>query len=96
MRARVAGSAAPPVRLNRIQSPQPLPFKIKKKGPTKGLFLFWRCARTYSAAQEAGWKSKKHGKQWVSTLEEYAFPVIGPLHPRDITIGHILQILQPI
>ena len=34
----------------------------------------------------------------MSTLEEYAFPVIGPLSPppRDITISHILQILQPI
>src|SRR5690606_1367615 len=45
---------------------------------------------------QAGWKSPKHAKQWSSTLEEYAHPVIGHLHPREITLDHLLRILQPI
>lgn len=66
--------------------------QIRVEGPV----TFEWCARTYIAAQEAGWKSKKHSKQWTSTLEEYAFPVIGPLHPRDIRLEHTVQILKPI
>ncbi len=26
-----------------------------------------------------GWKNPKHGKQWITTLEQYAFPTIGPI-----------------
>lgn len=83
--------------------PEPTPAR-SGLGPTapvatarmEGPVTFEWCARTYVAAQEAGWKSKKHSKQWISTLEDYAFPVIGPLHPRDITLEHSLRILKPI
>ena len=54
------------------------------------------CARTYVAAQAPGWKSTKHAKQWLSTLERYAFPVIGKLNMREISIEHVLAILMPI
>lgn len=54
------------------------------------------CARTYIAAQAPGWKSAKHAKQWLSTLEQYAFPVIGRLNVAEIATKHLLQILQPI
>jgi integrase len=57
---------------------------------------FESCAKKYIAAQEPGWKSRKHGKQWLSTLETYAFPVIGNLHPNAITTEHVLKILTPI
>jgi len=83
--------------------PEPTPAR-SGLGPTApvatarmdGPVTFEWCARTYVAAQEAGWKSKKHSKQWISTLEDYAFPVIGPLHPRDLTLEHSLRILKPI
>jgi len=54
------------------------------------------CARTYIAAQAPGWKSGKHAKQWLATLERYAFPVIGPLDVMNVTTSHVLQILQAI
>lgn len=44
---------------------------------------FRSCARIYIAVQQVGCKSPKHSKQWSSTLEEYAHPVIGHLHPRE-------------
>lgn len=43
-----------------------------------------------------GWKNAKHRAQWGSTLETYAYPVIGGLHVRDVTKQHILEILNPI
>lgn len=42
------------------------------------------------------WKNPKHGKQWIATLEQYAFPVIGQLSIDTITPAHIAEVLQPI
>ncbi|WP_129777314.1 tyrosine-type recombinase/integrase [Peristeroidobacter soli] len=79
-----------------LGQPEPNPKTPANTAGDEGPITFEWCARTYVAAQEAGWKSKKHSKQWISTLEDYAFPVIGPLHPRDITLEHTLRILKPI
>ena len=57
---------------------------------------FKSCAETYIAAQSPGWKSAKHAKQWTSSLTTYAYPVIGALDVGDITLEHMLLILQPI
>ena len=57
---------------------------------------FESCARTYVAAQAPGWKSGKHAKQWLSTLETYAFPVIGKVDVAAVAVTHVLEILQPI
>ena len=58
--------------------------------------IFESCARTYVAAQAPGWKSPKHAKQWLSTLEAYAFPVIGKMNVAAVAVTHVLEILQPI
>ena len=54
------------------------------------------CSRTYIDAQAPGWKSGKHAKQWLSTLQRYAFPVIGALDVATINTPHLVTILQPI
>lgn len=54
------------------------------------------CARTYVSAQAPAWKSEKHAKQWLSTLERYAFPVIGTLPVHRVNSDHVLAILKPI
>jgi integrase len=65
--------------------------KANREGTT-----FESCARTYVTAQTPGWKSGKHAKQWLATLETYAFPVIGKLDVAMIAVSHVLQILEPI
>ncbi|MBO6689274.1 MAG: tyrosine-type recombinase/integrase [Henriciella sp.] len=40
--------------------------------------------------------NEKHKKQWQSTLERYAFPVIGAMRVSDIETQHILKVLSPI
>ncbi len=42
------------------------------------------------------WKNKKHAKQWLSTLEEFAGPKIGEKKISDVTSAHILDVLTPI
>lgn len=42
------------------------------------------------------WKNPKHGKQWITTLEQYVFPTIGTISIDSITPAHIASVLQPI
>lgn len=42
------------------------------------------------------WSNPKHAKQWLYTLEEFAFPVIGHLPVGEVNMEHILAILTPI
>jgi integrase len=42
------------------------------------------------------WKSEKHAAQWLYTLKEFAFPVIGDKALDEIEMEDILKILTPI
>jgi integrase len=57
---------------------------------------FQEAARQFIEAKRHEWKNEKHEAQWTSTLEQYAFPVAGRLHVRDIRLSHVLKILEPI
>jgi integrase len=57
---------------------------------------FREVATAYIAFQEPAWKNAKHRGQWSSTLEAYAFPVIGQLSVDAITEHHVIAVLEPI
>ncbi|WP_298725767.1 site-specific integrase [uncultured Ferrovibrio sp.] len=57
---------------------------------------FKQCAERYIAAHERGWRNAKHAKQWTSTLNTYAYPVLGNLPVRGIDTGTVLRVLEPI
>jgi integrase len=57
---------------------------------------FSKCAYDYIAANESSWTNIKTAAQWRSSLEQYAFPVIGSTPVGDITKSQILAILEPI
>lgn len=43
-----------------------------------------------------GWKNAKHAQQWINTLTECAFPLIGRLSLDQIQPRHIADVLRPI
>jgi len=55
---------------------------------------FKDCADMFLATRT--FKNVKHGKQWRSTLETYAYPHIGDLLVADIGIANIKAVLDPI
>ncbi len=57
---------------------------------------FKECAEKYINSHKAGWKNSKHASQWTSTLETYAFPVIGPIPVQDIDTALVMNVLEPI
>lgn len=57
---------------------------------------FRACAEAYIAAMKPGWRNSKHGAQWGSTLEAYAYPVLGPLPVDAVDTGLVVKVLEPI
>ncbi|TYL47836.1 tyrosine-type recombinase/integrase [Marinomonas sp. IMCC 4694] len=57
---------------------------------------FSECAQLVLNIKEKELKNIKHIAQWRSSLEQYAFPVIGHLPVNQINKTHILEVLQPI
>ena len=53
-------------------------------------------ARQHIAENLRSWRNSKHGAQWRSTLETYAFPTLGALKVNEITRRHVVDALSPI
>ncbi|QOL82661.1 tyrosine-type recombinase/integrase [Pseudooceanicola spongiae] len=47
-------------------------------------------------AKSGGFRNEKHKKQWRSTLDTYAAPVLGDMPVTDITVDDIKRVLEPI
>src|SRR5712664_928034 len=57
---------------------------------------FKEAAKRLIASKQKGWKNAKHASQWTSTLETYAYPVIGDLPVQAVDTGLVMKILDPI
>lgn len=57
---------------------------------------FKGAATAYIAAHETAWKNVKHAAQWRSTLEQYAYPVMGSLSVDMVELAHVMRVLEPI
>ena len=61
-----------------------------------GAHTFRQVADLYIAAHEATWRNAKHRAQWTSTLETYAYPVLGSRPVAAVDTGDVLRVLEPI
>jgi integrase len=58
---------------------------------------FKDCAKAYMTAHVSDYRSEKHRKQWASTIEAYAYPLLGALLVAEITMQDVLRTLtQPV
>lgn len=57
---------------------------------------FRQAAYKVHAMKESEFANAKHAKQWIKTLETYAFPVIGNISVDSVQTEHVLNILEPI
>ena len=48
------------------------------------------------AAHRVAWKNDKHAAQWASTLETYAYPVIGDMSVQSIDTALVMKVIEPI
>ena len=57
---------------------------------------FQNFALDYIKRMRPNWRNQKHGDQWVATVTNYAFPVIGAMPLAEIDTQHLLNVLEPI
>jgi integrase len=69
---------------------------LAAKRRLKAIPSFEEAARLFIEQREGGWRNDKHRKQWASTLETYAFPLIGSRQISKIDSADVLSVLDPI
>lgn len=57
---------------------------------------FAEAARQKHAAIAPEFRNPKHAKQWLTSLERHAFPVIGAMDVKTIELPQVLSVLEPI
>lgn len=62
----------------------------------QAVLTFEEAARRVHKLHEPTWRNRKHAAQFISTLETYAFPKVGPIRVSDVTSADVLAILTPI
>jgi integrase len=68
----------------------------EKKDEAAAKITFRVAARQYHSENEAGWKSAVYGRQWLASLENYAFPKLGDMPTGAIAASDIIKVLTPI
>jgi integrase len=73
------------------------PLEVKANEATKPhIPLLREAAHILHKELTPGWKNAKHAKQWINTLTEYAFPLIGVIPLDQIQPRHIADVLRSI
>ncbi len=70
--------------------------RASKRSQAASAKTFKECAEEYISSHRAGWQNAKHAAQWTSTLETYAYPVIGSLPVQDIDTPLVMNVIKPI
>lgn len=68
----------------------------ERKDEAAAKVAFRAAARQYHTENEAGWKSAVYARQWLASLENYAFPKLGDVPTGSITTADIITVLTPI
>lgn len=86
--------------LKRLKAEKVDPLVERQTGDEAKKAAAGRSFRTVAAAflesKSIEWSNSKHRAQWVSTLEQYAFPKLGDLPVSAIDTDAVLSVLRPI
>ena len=62
----------------------------------RGIPTFAELARADFEHRKGGWRSAKHARDWMATLERFVFPHLGERTVDDITTDDVFRVLSPI
>jgi integrase len=70
--------------------------QMTQKDEAAAKVTFRAAATQYHSENEAGWKSTVYARQWLASLENYAFPKLGDMPTGSISSADIIAVLTPI
>lgn len=69
---------------------------IQAKKESKAVLTFAEASQRVYDLHRPTWRNEKHAKQFITTLETYAFPRIGKIRVADVNTADVLAVLTPI
>lgn len=69
---------------------------LQAKRRAAAVMTFEEAAREVHRLHQPTWRSEKHGRAFLATLEAHAFPRLGPIRMADITSADLLAVLTPL
>ena len=69
---------------------------LSEKRRADGVPTFAEAAERVLEQKRGGWRGRWHAKNWVSSMERYAFPRIGRRPVSEVNTADVLEILTPI
>ena len=69
---------------------------LTEKRTRRGVPTFAEAARKVFELRRDGWRNAKHAGQWITTLEQFAFPRIGARGVDEISTEDVIAVLGPI
>ncbi len=69
---------------------------LQAKRSASAVMTFEEAAREVHRLHAPTWRSEKHGKAFLATLEAHAFPRLGAIRIADITSAELLAVLTPL
>lgn len=73
------------------------PLEVKKAAvPDIQIPNFQEAAQLLHQELLPSWKNLKHRQQWINTLKQYAYPIIGNMLVSKIEPSHVADVLRPI
>lgn len=70
--------------------------RAEKRKAERGTPTFKEAAEIVHGSRKNSWRNPKHRDQWLSTLQNHAFPIIGDMRVDQIDRPDILKVLEPI
>ena len=69
---------------------------LAERRRTEGIPTFAEAAARVLEQKQAGWRSRDHAREWLSSLRRVAFPRIGKVPVSEVSSADVLEILTPI
>ena len=74
----------------------PGPIAFGPVTPTPKALTFRQCSEQAYKEKAPHWKTRQQGENWIGSLRNYAFPILGDLPVNQITGQDVLKCLKPI
>ena len=69
---------------------------LAEKRRLKSMPTFAAAAEAILAQMRPGWRNPKHGKDWLSSMERFAFPRLGKLPVSEVTSADVVEALRSV
>ncbi len=69
---------------------------LAEKRRLKSMPSFAVAAEAVLAQMRPGWRNPKHGKDWLSSMERFAFPRLGKLPVSEVTSADVVETLRTV